>query len=355
MAVSLPLSNPQKGCKTLPVGVVASGEYQPHAQASLLPAALRDGPEDSPLKTAILAAQTGKGRHDNQQGLGKNTSKRGGYGFHQGKDTKHYSLGITKPNDVAGDNHELSSASSPAPCDKKRGKVNDGQGAIAAPTRPASARKRSNNGLRELRLSVGGKLSKLFGFSGGGGRESPPPGSPREAAVALLPWESHENLSKTLDYRPRGHGRAFLDSYEVGAVLGSGGFAVVLEGEEVFRSTTKTDTFMKASTWTNAAIRKGTTRTVRTLLILASYTDWGIWWKVVVENVSSCVKVSGRYVCTYKSTFITCSGSLRTVCLLTLITTTVCTYVTGSGSLRRKFVRIGLEFGDENNNIVRTT
>ena len=243
MAVSLPAPKPQRGSKPLPVGAVVSGEHQPHAPANFLPSVLRDDSEDSPEKTAILVAQAGKAHLDNQHGLGK-ASKSGGYGFRRRKDTENPNHGKTKPDNKAGNNHEPLSSS--VSCDKQQDKVDAVQG--AAPTRPASARKRSNNGLRELRVSVGGKLSKLFGFGGGGGRESPPPGSPREAATILLPWEPHESLSKTLDYRPRGHGRAFLDSYEVGAVLGSGGFAVVLEGEEVFRPTTKTEAFMKAST-----------------------------------------------------------------------------------------------------------
>lgn len=269
MTVSLPPPKPQRGSKPLPVGAVVSGDHQPHAQVNFLPSALRDGSEDPPKKTAILAAQAGKAHHDNQHGLGK-ASESGGYGFHQRKDAKHPNHGTTKPINKAGNDHAPLSSS--VSCDKRQNKVNAVQG--AAPTRPASARKRSNNGLRELRVSVGGKLSKLFGFGGVGGRESPPPGSPREAATVLLPWEPHESLSKMLDYRPRGHGRAFLDSYEVGAVLGSGGFAVVLEGEQVFRPTTKTEDFMKAFTvCTSTTINNTCTQVLR---VLASYTDWGI-------------------------------------------------------------------------------
>lgn len=226
MAVSLPPSKPQEGCQTLlPVGAVVTKENRPRVQASLLPTALREGSSNSPKKTAILAVQAGKAPKKHNV-LGGEISTRGGYGLHQRKDTENPRFGSDLDN-KSNNNHDSSSS-----CDQKRDKV-DAQGIIAAPARPTSARKRSNNGLRELRASVGVKLSKLFGLGGGSsGRESPPPGSPREAATAaLLPWKAHENLSKMLDYRPRGHGQAFLDIYEVGAVLGSGGFAVVLEGK----------------------------------------------------------------------------------------------------------------------------
>lgn len=238
MAVSLPPPKPQEGYKNISGGV-ASGVNRP--QASFLPSVLRDGSDNSPKTTAtILAVQARGGKapdHSNRGVLPGGVSKSGGYdaGLQQGKDTEHSNLSAESPETGNSNNHETSSS---VQCgdQKKQGKVKaDVQDHAAVPTRPASARKRGKNSLRELRVSVGGKLSKLLGLggsSGGGDSEPSPRGSPREATAAapVLPWKPCENLSKTLDYRPRGHGQAFLESYEVGAVLGSGGFAVVLEG-----------------------------------------------------------------------------------------------------------------------------
>ena len=241
MAVSLPPPKPRESYKNLPVGT-PSEKNQPH-QTCFLPSALRDGSDsEKPLNTtaAILADQArGKRTPDNDnRGVlpGKTSSKRGGHGdgLQQRKGTDHSNLCAANPE--TGNDH-TNEASSVEPCgDQKQGKATANvQENTAVPTRPASARKRGKNSLRELRVSVGGRLSKLLGLGGGGGgsdSESSPHGDPREATAAapVLPWKSCETLSKALDYRPRGHGRAFLESYELGAVLGSGGFAVVVEG-----------------------------------------------------------------------------------------------------------------------------
>lgn len=105
------------------------------------------------------------------------------------------------------------------------------------PTRPAIARTatQSPQGRRTASLrqtSSGGnsinpirQLSRLlrFGRSGSSGSSA--------AAAAALPWQAYQGVSKSLNYRPRGHGQAFAESYDVGNVLGSGGFAAVLAGE----------------------------------------------------------------------------------------------------------------------------
>lgn len=103
------------------------------------------------------------------------------------------------------------------------------------PTRPAIARTatQSPRGRRTASLrqtSSGGnsinpvrRLSRLLRF----GRS----GSSGASAAAALPWQAYQGVSKSLDYRPRGHGQAFAESYDVGNVLGSGGFAAVLAGE----------------------------------------------------------------------------------------------------------------------------
>lgn len=108
--------------------------------------------------------------------------------------------------------------------EKTNGKV--GLEIVTVPTKPLSPRTTTSR-FRELHVSLGRTLTRIFGLDSG--RD---PTSRSDEPVAL-PWEPHENVSKKMNYRPRGHGRAFSESYEydMGKVLGSGGFGLVVEGE----------------------------------------------------------------------------------------------------------------------------
>lgn len=96
----------------------------------------------------------------------------------------------------------------------------DGQ-RIAAP--PASPRPSNSFDLRR-------KLSDMLGL---GTRTS----SSSSGGTAALDWKPHEKILKMLDYRPRGHGRPFTDSYTLSGELGRGGFGVVREGNGPFTGT----------------------------------------------------------------------------------------------------------------------
>lgn len=86
----------------------------------------------------------------------------------------------------------------------------DGQRSAVPPTSP-----RPSNSF-DLRR----KLSDMLGL---GVRKS-------DGGTAVLDWKPHETVLKMLDYRPRGHGRQFTDSYRLSGELGRGGFGVVREG-----------------------------------------------------------------------------------------------------------------------------
>ena len=86
----------------------------------------------------------------------------------------------------------------------------DGQRSAVPPTSP-----RPSNSF-DLRR----KLSDMLGL---GLRKS-------DGGTAVLDWKPHETVLKMLDYRPRGHGRQFTDSYRLSGELGRGGFGVVREG-----------------------------------------------------------------------------------------------------------------------------
>lgn len=108
----------------------------------------------------------------------------------------------------------------------------------AIPTRPASARKTGANP-RQRRPSVlgeeGDKRTEVIPIRKrspvvvagrvSGGRTKSKFGDRIE-----LPWEPYQKICKAMKYRPRGHGREFVDSYDLGPVLGAGGFAEVREG-----------------------------------------------------------------------------------------------------------------------------
>lgn len=109
----------------------------------------------------------------------------------------------------------------------------------AVPTAPASVRTTFKSP-RELAASVKDKAEKNAGSPVGpmrrlrtmcGIRDGVTSGA--LTAARQGPWAAHQGMSRTLTYRPRGHGRAFKESYDVGDILGSGGFAVVLEGDVV--------------------------------------------------------------------------------------------------------------------------
>lgn len=98
------------------------------------------------------------------------------------------------------------------PIDKSARKSEDERKAVRVP-RPESV---SGNAVSEsspLRM-----LSKMLGLNRG------------SVSAAPLEWRPYEDISRNLAYFPRGRGRAFAESYELGAVLGSGGFAEVKSG-----------------------------------------------------------------------------------------------------------------------------
>lgn len=138
---------------------------------------------------------------------------------------------------AAADNHHATFAREKGQDEEKAGDVNDS----TRPTKPAIARTGTlgPRGKRTALLgprSSGGnsgnspirQLSRLLGFGGGSGSSGS--SSAAAVAVAALPWQAYEGVSESLNYRPRGHGREFAESYDVGKILGSGGFAAVLAG-----------------------------------------------------------------------------------------------------------------------------
>lgn len=120
---------------------------------------------------------------------------------------------------------------------REKGQREVGVNTSICPVRPAIARSatQSPRGGRTASLrqtSSGGisinpirQLNRLLRFGRSGSSDS------SAATAAALPWQAYQGVSKSLNYRSRGHGQAFADIYDVGKVLGSGGFAAVLEGE----------------------------------------------------------------------------------------------------------------------------
>ena len=95
------------------------------------------------------------------------------------------------------------------------------------PCRPEPAREKSERKSRQTPLAAMRKLRRLLAFR----RGSPSRSTFGLDEAAEEKWQPHEGLSRRMNYTPRRHGQTFGESYDLGEVLGGGGFAVVRDGE----------------------------------------------------------------------------------------------------------------------------
>lgn len=106
--------------------------------------------------------------------------------------------------------------------DKKPPKTTNEKGGKSDADRKASSTASARSNSYQFNLLGGDnplrKLSKLMGLN--------------RASVSVAPpeWKAYQELSRKLDYFPRGHNRSFTESYVLGDVLGAGGFAEVKSG-----------------------------------------------------------------------------------------------------------------------------
>ncbi|CAM9648716.1 unnamed protein product [Ascophyllum nodosum] len=94
------------------------------------------------------------------------------------------------------------------------------------PCRPEPAREKSERKSRQTPLAAMRKLRRLLAFR----RGSPSRSTFGLDEAAEEKWQPHEGLSRRMNYTPRRHGQTFGESYDLGEVLGGGGFAVVRDG-----------------------------------------------------------------------------------------------------------------------------